>query len=230
MQRLYYSGLMETDKVIYLKEEYHYILNVLRLKKGDKIKIFNNFNGEFLATIKKITKNEIEILVGINTRPLENNKRLNLYFPIIKPDKLFSSIDSAVQLGVTDFTPILTKYSQINKINYDRINKRIKEAVEQSNRIDLPKCHPIVKLSSIFENNIGKIIWAFEKEGSNKISDIRNLKEYENILIGPEGGFESSEIEYLKLSEHVISVSLSKNILRAETAIITAISQYKLLI
>lgn len=228
MNRLFVLEKLIEGKEVILEEEVNYLSNVVRLRLGSQLKLFNNIDGEFLCIVQTNSKKSIALLVQRKLRDSVSVDQLNIYIAPIKMDKFLFAIDSAIQLGATCFTPVMTSFSQISNLNNIRINKRIKEAIEQSGRVDMPELHNMISLDKMCSNLSENLIWAFEGENKYHMSSI-DLSSCNSILIGPEGGFQKEEIELLRNHPKILSISLGKYILRSEIALITAISQYQLL-
>jgi 16S rRNA (uracil1498-N3)-methyltransferase len=137
------------------------------------------------------------------------------------------AIDLAVQLGATAIIPIITDYTQYKNLNYEKIEKRIIESVEQANRLDKATLKETITLKSLLDMDL-KVIWANEREKIKTINEIE-VKLFNSILIGPEGGFSQNEQELLSKNPSFKSVKISNSILRTETATACAISQLNLL-
>lgn len=238
LKRVYITLPIKQNTIINLEGNncYNYIKNVLRLRINDNLRIFNNESGEYISTINNIEKDRIQIYVNDCIRePDQHSIQITIALSILKSDKFFDAINMAVQIGVSTIAPIYTSRSQIRSINQDRIQKCIIEAIEQSEQILVPNFYKLQSIedyvNTIQNKNNTTIIFANENEeydnDINKIADKLN----ENIIfiIGPEGGFTDAEIELLKSIKNCKSISLGKNILRAETATIVGLSQIHLL-
>ena len=227
--RLYFSKELKANLLSNLSnEQSHYIKNVMRLKPGDTISLFNSVNGEWSAKIvnhnKGITEFKVEKL--IKSKKLEHD--LWLAFSPIKKNPLDMMIQKATELGVQKFIPILSERTIVKEINIDRVKKIIVEASEQSNRISVPKIENLESLKNFLSN--------FPKNGSLVFCDINCKKnDLENILskkkdgpvcilIGPEGDFSEQERQLIIEKKEIFSLSLANNILRAETAAIAAVT------
>ena len=227
MNRVFLLEKLIEGKVIILHEEVNYLSNVLRLKQGGQVSLFNNVDGEFICVVQTIGKKFITLLIQQKLNDPASLKHLHIYIAPIKMDKFVFAIDSAIQLGATSFTPVMTTFSQMSNLNQLRINKRIKESIEQCGRSDMPKFNNLISLDEMCNNLSEKVIWAFEGEKTYNMSSI-DISSCRSILIGPEGGFQKDEIELLRNHSQILPISLGKHILRSEIALITAISQYQL--
>ncbi len=223
--RLFYPKELKNGLISQLsKTQSHYIKNVIRLNPGDKIFLFNSSNGEWDASILTHGKDLTEFKVQKLSRPQEEENNLWLAFSPIKKISQDIMIQKTTELGVQKFIPILCERSVVREINIERAEKIVTEASEQSNRISVPK---ILKMQNL-ENFLKK----FPENGNIVFCDIncdssnlKNILSKENpicILIGPEGDFSEKERQLIADHKKTISISLAKNILRAETAAVAA--------
>jgi len=221
--RLYVEDdLTEGCEVPLSQDQAHYLLNVMRKNNGDFLRIFNGINGEFIAKLRLLTKKKIVALIDKKIRDHSVQKRtIRLYFPLIKKDRLGFMIEKAVELGVTDFYPIITERTQSQKINKNKMQKQIIEALEQCERLHVPSLHPLQKLTEIdFEETV---FAAIERSDMPLFSGA--VEGDVSVLIGPEGGWSDAEINFLKTCPSITPVSLGEAILRAETAALFMLSR-----
>lgn len=132
-------------------------------------------------------------------------------------------IEKAVELGATDFHPVLTQNTETRKINEERMQKQIFEAAEQCERLEIPALHPLETLELFLQNwpeNV-PVLACLERFDAPPLSNGMSKHTDICLLIGPEGGFTSEEKE--KISEKAVPVSLGETILRCETAAIKAL-------
>ena len=209
-----------TDKLD--KSQSHYVSKVMRVKENEIFSLFNN-SGEWEAKILNISKSEVEFNVTRQLRQKENSKELWLAFSPIKSNYFNFMIQKATELGVTKFLPIIFDRTIVRKINKERLEKVIIEAAEQSNRINVPKIEEPQKLKHFLSNEMD-LIFTDLNATNTKI----NLKKLTTkpicVIIGPEGDFSEEErIEILKFNG-VQPIKINENILRSETAVISALS------
>jgi len=191
--RLYFSDKIQSDLVAYLlKEQFHYLIDVMRLKAGDTFSIFNS-QGEWKASIQNYEKQTVKIKILEKLRDKKSEKNIWLAFTPIKQNQLNFIIQKGTELGVQKFIPILSERTVVKDINIERIKKIIIESAEQSNRISVPE---IIRLETL-----KKFISSFPKKGclvfcdincdQNDFKKILSKKDQEPIciLIGPEGDF-----------------------------------------
>ncbi len=221
--RLFYSkslSLNLTDKLD--KYQSHYVSKVMRIKENEVFSLFNN-SGEWEAKILNITKSIVEFNVTKQLRQKENTKELWLAFSPIKSNYFNFMIQKATELGVTKFLPIIFERTIVRKINKERLEKVIIEAAEQSNRITVPSIEDPQKLKSFLNNDMDLIFT--DLNTTNTKIDIKKLTSKPTCaIIGPEGDFSEKEREEILKFNGVHSVKINENILRSETAVISALS------
>ena len=221
--RLFYSkslSLNLTDKLD--KSQSHYVSKVMRLKEKEVFSLFNS-SGEWEAKIVNITKNIVEFNVTKQLRQKENTKELWLAFSPIKSNYFNFMIQKATELGVTKFLPIIFERTIVRKINKERLEKVIIEAAEQSNRITVPSIEEPQKLKSFLNNDMDLIFT--DLNTTNTKIDIKKLTTKPTcVIIGPEGDFSEEEREEILKFSGVQPIKINENILRSETAVISALS------
>jgi len=221
--RLFYSkslSLYLTDKLD--KSQSHYVSKVMRLKEKEVFSLFNS-SGEWEAKISNITKSIVEFNVTKKLRHKENTKDLWLAFSPIKSNYFNFMIQKATELGVTKFLPIIFERTIVRKINKERLEKVIIEAAEQSNRITVPSIEDPQKLKSFLNNDMDLIFT--DLNTTNTKIDIKKLTTKTTcVIIGPEGDFSEQEREEILEFKGVQSIKINENILRSETAVISALS------
>jgi 16S rRNA (uracil1498-N3)-methyltransferase len=198
----------------------HYLCNVMRCNIGQSLILVNGRDGEFRGEITKITKQFVEIHIVEQTKVFKSNNFLGLIFPPIQKIELVAK--SATELGVTEFIPFISKFCQ-SKFKGDKFLLNVIEAVEQSERIDIPKISTEGNLKSILDRialeKTSTVFFCEERSKTNfdiKKQDFSETKYY--ALIGPEGGFAEEEKDMIKNYDFIKSISLGENILRTETA------------
>ena len=204
------------------KTQSHYISKVMRMSNGQNFVLFNQ-SGEWKAKVDNINKGILEFSIVKKLRSSENEKEIWLAFAPIKLNYLNLMIQKATELGVTRFIPILTERTIVRRLNEKRINKIIKEACEQSNRLNIPKLDKIIKLDNFLKSNQNiNVIFGDLNSDSKKLDIIK--KDPICILIGPEGDFSIKERENISKLKRIIPLKINDNILRSETAAISMIS------
>ncbi len=221
--RLFYSkslSLNLTDKLD--KSQSHYVSKVMRLKEKEVFSLFNN-SGEWEAKILNITKSIVEFKVMKQLRQKESTQELWLAFSPIKSNYFNFMIQKATELGVTKFLPVIFERTIVRKINKERLEKVIIEAAEQSNRITVPSIEDPQKLKSFLNNDMDLIFT--DLNTTNTKIDIKKLTTKPTcVIIGPEGDFSEEEREEILRFNDVQTIKINENILRSETAVISALS------
>jgi len=223
--RLFYSKELKNGLISKLsKTQSHYTKNVMRLKPGDRISLFNSSNGEWDAKILAHSKDLTEFKVEKLSRPQEEENNLWLAFSPIKKIPQDIMLQKTTELGIKKFFPLLCERSVVREINIERAEKIVIEASEQSNRISVPKILKIQNLEKFLKNfpENGHLIFCDINLESSNLKNILSKKNPTCILIGPEGDFSENERQLIVDHKKTISISLAKNILRAETAAIAA--------
>ena len=225
--RLFFSGSLSLNLIAELdKSQSHYVNKVMRVKKNETFSLFNG-SGEWEAKIKEISKGIVGFIITKQLRQKENFKEIWLAFSPIKSNYFNFMLQKATELGVTKFVPIITERTIVRKINYERVEKIIIEASEQSNRLVVPKIEKAQNLKSFLEKSNNKINIIFgDLNTKNKKLNFKIIKEAKPIciIIGPEGDFTESERKQILNFKDLQSLKINNNILRSETAAISAIS------
>jgi len=222
--RLYFLENLSLNLVDKLdKLQSHYILKVMRLKIGDNISLFNK-SGEWEAKILNISKSIVEFKVTQQLRQKENSKELWLAFSPIKSNYFNFMIQKATELGVTKFFPIIFDRTVVRKINKERLNKILIESSEQSNRLIVPIIEDPKTLNEFLNLNNFELIFTDLNSKNTKIDTSKLSNKPICIIIGPEGDFSESERQKILSYKGVQPIKINENILRSETAVISAIS------
>ena len=224
--RLYYpNSIAENSTVLISKEHTHYIVNVMRLKRGSNINFFNS-NGEWLSEIVFLERDRVEVKFLNKVKNNFEKSKVELAICLIKKNPMELILEKATELGVSKITPIISERTEVKELNFERAHKIVIEATEQSNQLNPPKISELVTLKNFLNNidNTAQLLFA-DVNSKNKLEE-KNLKSgsVKIILIGPEVDFSPSERELILSHANSTSFSISKNILRSETAVISAIS------
>mgnify|MGYP001808578581 FL=1 len=207
------------------KEHTHYLANVMRLKRGSNINFFNK-EGEWISEIVFLEKDRAEVKFLNRVKESIKSSNIELAICLVKKNPMEIILQKATELGVTKIIPIISERTEVKELNLERANKIVIEATEQSNQLSPPEISKITKLKDFINNlnETSKLFFAdINSKERLKKEDIKgdNLK---TILIGPEGDFTPNERKMILENKNTISFSLSKNILKTETATISALS------
>ena len=222
--RLFFSNMLSanlTDKLD--KSQSHYLTKVMRVKENEVFSLFNK-EGEWEAKILGISKSIVEFKTTKQLRQKENTKELWLAFSPIKSNYQNFMIQKATELGVTKFLPIIFDRTVVRKINKERLEKIVIEASEQSNRINVPSIDSPQNIDSFLKKDTMDLIFTDLNTDNIKVDKSKLTDKPVCIIIGPEGDFSEAERDKILSFKGVQSVKINENILRSETAVISAIS------
>lgn len=229
--RIYLPLDIEHNKLVELKESnFQHVIKVLRLKKDSQLTVFDGRGNEYSALVEQIKKKSarIKIIKKVDSKT-ESNLSIHLGLGISKGERMDFAIQKAVELGVTEITPLFTKHCVVN-LNEKRIQKRLHHwkgiiisACEQSGRSILPKLNTTLTLTKWTES-INDTCIVFDPLASTTLKKITPENDNINLIIGPEGGLSSEEISILKKEKNFHAVKFGPRILRTETAAISSIT------
>jgi 16S rRNA (uracil1498-N3)-methyltransferase len=223
--RLYVDNDLGEGVTLSLSTDHaHYLMSVMRKGAGDFIRVFNGRDGEFIAQLSPQSKKSAELknLSRIKIQKKSETK-IHLYCAPIKKDRFSWMIEKAVELGVTDFHPIITDRTENRKMNIDKITKYIIEAAEQCERMDVPIFHPAISIRQC--DFVNPTFAAIERNNETSLFQSQINSKDIGLVVGPEGGWTQDEIDFLLSHKNITPVHLGDLILRAETAAIFMISK-----
>ena len=222
--RIFFSESLSLNLTSSLaKPQSHYLTKVMRVKIGENFSLFNK-TGEWLAKIDNIYDGKVEFCIKEQLRKKENSLDIWLAFSPIKSNYQNFMIQKATELGVSKFLPIIFDRTIVRKINKDRLEKIVIEACEQSNRISIPSIEKAQNLKSFLNSNSMNLIFTDLNSDNKKIEKTKFSDEPICIIIGPEGDFSEHERQEILSFKGVQALKINDNILRSETAVISAIS------
>jgi 16S rRNA (uracil1498-N3)-methyltransferase len=244
--RLYIDAPLAASGVVALDDEQsNYLLRVLRLEDGAPVRVFNGYDGEWSASVRRASARRAEVTLTGQTRPQTGQIRppLTLLFAPVKKDQTDLIIEKATELGAARMVPVLTERTQTRTVRTDRFRKIALEAAEQTERLDLPEIAEAAGLDAaldalpegvalIFCDEAGEEAeapWGGEAGRARPMLEVlAGLKgRPAAILTGPEGGFTPAERAFLRGRAETWPVSLGPRILRAETAAISAMTLWQ---
>lgn len=222
-------------EIVICGKDFHYLKNVMRVKCGFIVYVFNEMCGEFEAKVIDIKKNDLVLNIVFQTRKSDDETLCDteIIFSPIKHNRQDFLIEKTCELGVKTLSPAIMKNSSVKDVNILRMNEIVKQASEQSRRLSIPKVNKLVSFTekiACFDFSMRNLIYLDERvEIKNKAGLLQQLHDKPvSFLIGPEGGFDNSEFEILSKTP-AVSISLGSQILRAETAAMSVLSLYNLL-
>ena len=205
------------------KPQSHYVTKVMRIKVGEIFSLFNS-SGEWEAKIITLSKSIVEFNITKQLRQKESTKEIWLAFSPIKSNYFNFMIQKATELGVTKFIPIIFDRTIVRKINKERLKKVIIEATEQSNRINIPFIEEPQSLKDFLSSEKMDLLFTDLNSRNKKIDLEKFTCNPSCVIIGPEGDFSEEERRQILAFEGVQPIKINENILRSETAVISALS------
>jgi 16S rRNA (uracil1498-N3)-methyltransferase len=204
----------------------NYLGNVMRLKQGDRLLVFDGISGEWLAEVVESSKRRMTLSVDDPTRPQEGVPDLWLAFAPVKKGRVDWLVEKAVELGVARLVPVVTQRTIVDKLNLDRMRAHIIEAAEQCGRTALADIDEPVQLDGFLRTHDPErtLYFADESGGASPATTFASAPSI--ILTGPEGGFAPDEAAAIRGASNAKPISLGPRILRAETAALAAIAAW----
>ena len=227
--RLFVDTALESGTTVPLeRDQSNYLGNVLRLKAGDSILAFNGRDGEWLASItgrKRLDGLEVES----KTRPQDRLPDLAYVFAPLKHARLDYIVQKAVEMGVSSLQPVLTRFTQVTRVNSERMRANVIEAAEQCGILGIAEVAEPVAFDRFLSHRKPERLLVFCDEAADvadPLSVLQGNKATEGIdvLIGPEGGFAEEERAALLRQPNTLRLSLGPRILRADTAGVAALA------
>jgi 16S rRNA (uracil1498-N3)-methyltransferase len=225
--------------VVPTRDQIHYLLNVMRLKDGDKIRVFNGRHGEWSAHLDAVTKRSCLLALDEQTREQDALPDIWLLFAPVKRARLDFIVQKAVEMGAGRILPVLTERTNVSRVKGDRLKANAMEAAEQCGLLAVPEVAEPQSLSRLLdawgdEAPGRKIIFCDEAAApGGALALLSSMKEGQGplaVLIGPEGGFSPAERDRLLARDDTLPVSLGPRIMRADTAAIAALAAVQMVL
>ena len=229
LQRLFVKSRLDACAEIALaKDQAHYLANVLRLKQGDKLLLFNGKDGEWCAELAAIGKKGGEARPMHQTRAQEDGPDLHYLFAPLKRARLDYMAQKATELGVSVLRPVMTRHTVAERVKTGRLLANAIEAAEQCGILRVPEVMEPEKLANLIGAWDENRLLIFADEAAPHISPIEALRTRRPgplaVLVGPEGGFEREERAALLAKPFVLPISLGPRVMRADTAAVAALA------
>lgn len=229
--RLFVDQPLEQGAAVALPEaQSKYLLRVMRLTEGAQVRVFNGEDGEWRCSLS-IDRKTAVLTPLEQTRAQGTGPDLTLLFAPVKKARTDFIIEKATELGVSAIQPVITDYTQSQRVRTDRMRLLAIEAAEQTERMDLPQTEDAAALPRVLADWDRAVPLIYCDEGgeaaplsarSNQLSG-----KPAGLLIGPEGGFSPKERQMLRALDFVIPITLGPRILRAETAVVSALTLWQ---
>jgi 16S rRNA (uracil1498-N3)-methyltransferase len=228
--RLYVPTALAAGGIVPLEPpQAHYLIKVLRLRAGDRVLAFNGRDGEWSAELRTEGRRAAELIAREQTRPQTPAGDLQYLFAPLKHARLDYMVQKAVEMGVTRLQPVLTRHTQVARINTGRMRANAIEAAEQCGILSLPEIAEPAPLAAALAGS-GDRLLVFCDEGAEVKDPVAALAAASTapgplaVLIGPEGGFDAAERDALLRLPRVVRIALGPRILRADTAAVAALA------
>ncbi len=210
------------------REQANYLLNVLRCGSDEPIRVFNGRDGEWMSVLAIISKRETKLDVTRQLRPQSGGPDVHYLFALLKRSRLDYMVQKATELGVAHLAPIITRRTNAERVNLDRMRANVIEAAEQCGVLRVPSIAAPQALGKLLTDWDATRRLIFCDEGAEIADPIAALRAMGEgpvaLLIGPEGGFDPAEREMLMARPFVTRLSLGPRIMRADTAAVAALS------
>jgi len=211
------------------RNQSNYLGNVLRLSAGDTILVFNGHDGEWQARITGRKKADSLEIVN-QTRPQDRLPDIAYVFAPLKHARLDYMVQKAVEMGASRLQPVLTRHTQVSRVNSERMRANVIEAAEQCGILSLAAVTEPVPLDRYLGQREAKRMLVFCDEAADVRNPLEALQQGlavadgVDILIGPEGGFAEEERTLLLRQPKTLRLALGPRILRADTAGVAALA------
>jgi 16S rRNA (uracil1498-N3)-methyltransferase len=234
-QRLFIDQPMISGAELVLnKSQTNYLVNVLRMREGHGLLVFNGRDGEWRAVITSVNKKAASLKLTEMLRDQPQATDIWLCFAPVKSTRLDYLVQKAVEMGASRLIPVATSRTQVAVKNPERLRANIIEAAEQCGVLAVPELTPSIRLSKLpmmMEDDNRTVIFCDEMaEVANPVEALRGLKKGAPVavLIGPEGGFDPDERRMIMEWPGSIAIALGPRILRADTAAVAALAAVQL--
>ncbi|MGH6737203.1 MAG: 16S rRNA (uracil(1498)-N(3))-methyltransferase [Methyloceanibacter sp.] len=229
LHRLYVKSPLAAGAEIALEaEQAHYLGNVLRLKAGDPVLLFNGADGEWCASLTALGKKKAIATIENQTRPQERGPDLHYLFAPIKRGRLDYMAQKATEMGASLLQPVITRRTVAERVNTGRLLANAIEAAEQCGILNVPDVAEPLKLDRLLAEWDAERLLIFADEAAPAASPLETLRAEAPrplaVLIGPEGGFEPEERARLLRQPHVLPISLGPRVMRADTAAVACLA------
>ncbi|MEQ9519875.1 MAG: 16S rRNA (uracil(1498)-N(3))-methyltransferase [Parvibaculum sp.] len=244
--RLYVEADLGTGLgIVPSPEQCHYLLNVMRLKAGDSIRLFNGRDGEWQGELADVKKKTCLVALQTQTREQDSLPDIWLLFAPVKRARLDFMVQKAVEMGAARIMPVMTHRTNVGRVKEERLRANAIEAAEQCGLLSVPEISEPLHLSKLLDQwaDIApdrRIVFCDEAAPQGGVLDTLNTLRAEGraegkgepfaILIGPEGGFSPHEREQLLARADTVPLSLGPRIMRADTAAVAALAIIQLLL
>jgi 16S rRNA (uracil1498-N3)-methyltransferase len=211
------------------RDRANYLFNVLRLGAGDAVLLFNGRDGEWRATVAEAGKRAGTLALAAQERAQPEGGRVELLFAPLKHARLDYMVQKAVEMGAARIQPVITRHTQVARVNLERMRANVIEAAQQCGVLALAEVGEPVAFASMIASLAPDRLVVFCDEDADIGDPVAALEASPShdgiaLVIGPEGGFSAEERAMLLARGHVVRLSLGPRILRADTAAVAALA------
>jgi 16S rRNA (uracil1498-N3)-methyltransferase len=229
LQRLFVKPKLHTGAEIALEpDQAHYLRNVLRLKQGDEVLLFNGADGEWLAQLTGAGKKKVQARISHQTRVQRGGPDLHYLFAPLKRARLDYMAQKATEMGASALRPVITRRTIAERVKRERLIANAIEAAEQCGILRVPEVWEPEPLGNVLDGWDETRLLIFADEAAATVSPLEALGSRGQgplaVLLGPEGGFEPEERAALLAKPFVLPISLGPRVMRADTAAVAALA------
>jgi len=224
------SPLHESARIALDRAQANYLLNVLRLKDGESVLIFNGQDGEWRAAISVEGRKSADLVCAERIRAQTARPDLIYAFAPLKHARLDYMVQKAVEMGAGVLQPVITRRTQSTRVNLERMRSNAIEAAEQCGILTIPEVREEENLERFLKGLEKDRVLVFCDEGAPVSNPVDALAKLGNkpagvaVIVGPEGGFTDQERALVAAHERCVRVSLGPRVLRADTAAVAALA------
>ena len=228
-QRLFVTEELNSGRCLGIERtQANYLLNVLRIKDGSQVRIFNGRDGEWLAEAKVENRKSCHLTVKNQTRAQSAPPRFHCLFAPLKQARLDYVVQKAVEMGASHIRPVITQHTQIRKPNEKRMRANAIEAAEQCGILYVPDIGTPLSVNEIqtrYDDRFTIVLCDEAGSSAGNLSRLKAKKDLEiALLVGPEGGFSDNERNDILQLPNVVALNLGPRVLRADTAAVAAMA------
>lgn len=227
LTRLYVRQPLSEGATIDLdRAQSNYLGNVMRLREGDEVLLFDGHSGEWLARVGEASRKTMTLTIQRKTREAESLPDVWLAFAPVKRAQTDWLVEKATELGVARLIPVITQRTIVDRVKVERLESIAIEAAEQCGRTRIPHISEPLPLAHLLDHGDASRTLYFADESGGDWAPDEFTAGPSLILTGPEGGFTEEERAAIRAAPNAIAISLGPRILRAETAALAALAVY----
>ena len=207
-------------------DQANYLRNVLRLARGDEVLLFNGRDGEWRARLAVAGKRALTAAPAERVREQPEAAGLHVLFAPLKHARLDYLVQKAVEMGASLLQPVITRHTQVARVNLDRMRANVIEAAQQCGVLNVPAVAEPADFTKAMANEGRLLIFCDERaDVQDPVAALQAAPRLPlSVLIGPEGGFAEDERAALLRRGNIVRIALGPRILRADTAAVAALA------